>query len=68
MSKPCLFALFLALSVLGIAHADVASVDYVDTATNTKVDTGSDTDQTLAGKYIVTGTLEVPDAPLPSAN
>ena len=67
----------LLISGAGFA-ADVAvnavtipSVEYVqniDKATQAKVDTSANADQTLAGKYNVTGEFRVPTPPLPSAN
>ena len=53
------------------ARAKMASVGYVtqsvNSATNTKVDTVSTANQTMAGSYTVSGTLVVPTPPLPSA-
>ena len=49
------------------AGADIASIDYVDNAGATKVDTASTANQTMAGSYTVSGTLVVPTPPLPSA-
>ena len=68
MLKNFIFAVFVIFCVTGVARADIAAATYVDSAIKTKVDTSVDADQELAGKYVVTGTLEVPDAPLPSAN
>ena len=48
-------------------RADIASIDYVDNAGATKVDTASTANQTMAGSYTVSGTLVVPTPPLPSA-
>ena len=58
---------FICLFFSPLCHADIASVSYVQSTTNTKVDTSENTQQTLAGEYTVTGTLKVPTQPLPTA-
>lgn len=58
--------LLIIFSVMPV-RADIASIDYVDNAGATKVDTASTANQTMAGSYTVSGTLVVPTPPLPSA-
>lgn len=48
------------------AYADIASTTYVDTHIEDKVGTSSTANQTMAGTYTVSGTLNVPTPPLPA--
>lgn len=66
--KRLYLALFLVAFPAFVSHADIASVKLVADATKDKVSTKGEETQTMAGKYVVTGSLEVPDAPLPSAD
>lgn len=50
-----------------VARADIASTTYVNTANAGKVDISASANQTMAGTYTVSGTLDVPTPPLPSA-
>jgi hypothetical protein len=50
------------------AFADLASVDYVETRLEEKVDVSENAKQTLKGEYTITGTLHVPTPPLPPAD
>ena len=70
MVKRYAFLAIIGLAAFGAAHADtdIASVSYVDSKVETRLDTSVNAEQQMAGKYVVTGTLEVPDAPLPTAN
>ena len=67
MIKNVAFSLFVVMVVVNAVNADVASVSYVDAVVDTKVDTGADAQQNMAGQYVVTGSFQVPDAPLPAA-
>lgn len=73
MLKILSLASILLIPGMGYA-ADVVtipSVQYVqsiDQANQAKVDTSASANQTLAGKYTVTGELHVQTPPLPSAN
>lgn len=62
-----LFILTLCALCVGVsgARAAVPTQSYVDEKTITKVDTSQSTEQTMAGKYTVSGTLEVPTPKLP---
>lgn len=57
---------FLIASVGFSAYADIASVSYVSSVTETKVDVSSTANQDMAGAYTVSGSLIVPTQPLPS--
>ena len=57
----CFFALMVPLSAI----ADIASVQYVENQTETKVDTSEKSNQQMAGTYTVTGVLIVPTPDLP---
>ena len=60
-------AFFLCCVYSVVANANVASVQYVNSVIDTKVDASANTQQTMAGDYTITGTLKVPTQPLPSA-
>lgn len=66
--------LFIILMMPFMACADIASTQYVDNVSATKVDTADSAKQTLAGTYTVSGsmtvsgTIIVPTPPLPSAD
>ena len=51
-----------------ISQAAIASKEYVEQKTESKVDTTETANQTMAGTYTVSGTLIVPTPPLPSIN
>ena len=67
MIRGTIFTLLICIGAIDMARANVVSAEYVKATVETKVDTKSDADQELAGRYVITGTLEVPDAPLPTA-
>ncbi|MDW2974615.1 MAG: hypothetical protein R8M70_00980 [Alphaproteobacteria bacterium] len=50
------------------AHAEIASVDYVNNLNATNVSTLETANQQMAGTYTVTGALIVPTPDLPSAD
>lgn len=50
------------------AYADLASVEYVETRLEEKVDLSENAKQTLKGDYTIAGTLHVPTPPLPPAD
>ena len=58
-------ALIMAVLFAGTAYADLASVSYVNTAVETRVDTSAQAKQVMAGEYTVSGALNVPTPPLP---
>lgn len=66
MLKKTIFCLLISVfvPVLAFADAAVVSKSYVDT---TKVDVSANTNQTMAGKYTVTGEFHVPTPELPTA-
>lgn len=66
--KRLYLALFLVAFPAVVAYANIASTELVAEATKDKVSTKGEETQTMAGKYVVTGSLEVPDAPLPSVD
>lgn len=68
MAKSFVFFALALFCIFNAAVANIASSAYVDNQLETKVDTRQGEKQTLAGEYVVTGTLEVPDAPLPPAD
>lgn len=57
--------IFLALTLPLSAYADIASVQFVENQTKTKVDTSENSNQQMAGTYTVTGVLIVPTPELP---
>ena len=59
--------LFLCLLSANAGADGIASVQYVDNATKSKLDTSATSTQEMAGTYTVSGTLVVPTPPLPSA-
>ena len=65
--KIFLIIFFICLFQASRCNANIASVSYVQSATSTKVDTSANTQQTMAGEYVITGTLKVPTQPLPTA-
>lgn len=68
MIRRIFFSFFIVFCACGASYADVASAQYVQASVKSKVDTDKEANQELAGHYIITGVLEVPDAPLPSAD
>ena len=64
--RSLLFAFFILYAPV-VARADIASTTYVNTANAGKVDISASANQTMAGTYTVSGTLDVPTPPLPSA-
>ncbi len=66
MRKVC--AIFFLCSLCSApAVAEIASVQYVDNKLDTKLEISANAEQTMAGDYVVTGTLKVPTQPLPVA-
>lgn len=65
--KRLFIAFFLCCVYSVVANANVASVQYVNSVIDTKVDASANAQQTMAGDYTITGTLKVPTQPLPSA-
>ena len=61
------FCLLLSVMPCATFAMAVASAKYVEIKTESKVDTSSTAQQTMAGTYTVSGTLIVPTPPLPSA-
>ena len=60
--------IFFLCCIYGVPSvAQIATVDYVDASASTKVETVAGAQQTMAGEYVITGTLKVPTQPLPSA-
>ena len=57
---------FLLLCGTGSAFADLASTNYVKDSLATRVSTEQSAQQTLQGKYVVTGTFEVETPKLPT--
>lgn len=60
-------AFLLVFCLVGAAHADVASVSYVENIAKDKVSTKGEATQTMSGTYVVTGSFQVPTPQLPSA-
>lgn len=68
--ESCLIKIFtvflLSLFQIFFCYADIASTAYVQAELTTKVDASKGTTQTMAGDYVITGTIKVPTQPLPS--
>ena len=64
MLKFVLFTFFVCFAI-PVWAADVATTTYVDRNVAGRVDTASNANQTMAGTYTVSGTLEVPTPTLP---
>lgn len=58
--------IFLCVMPVHVAHADIASIEYVNKSSNNKVDISESANQTMAGTYTISGTLVVPTPPLPN--
>ena len=54
------------LCITPMAIADIPSTRYVDAAVEKRVSTEQTAEQTLHGKYVVSGTLEVETPRMPS--
>ncbi len=62
-----IFCLMFVPCVVWADGVKLASTQYVQNATQDKVDTSAAANQTMAGSYTVSGTLVVPTPALPTA-
>ena len=65
--KVILTAVCIVLGADFCAWANIASKDYVEEQVNTRVDMSKESENVMAGKYTISGTIEVPTPDLPPA-